>query len=143
VPGATYNADAGGLQVDGKALETAIGVTTDTEAVTALKAKGITAATKTLKLDLGGLLNELNAKGEFFGHDKVEGLVTSDGGNTLTISNDSDFGLAGLASETPPFSLKPKTLANGTQDTGEFLVVDTTKLPAKTQTTTVSIKVGP
>jgi hypothetical protein len=131
------------VQVDGKALETAIGVTTDTEAVTALKAKGITAATKTLKLDLGGLLTELNAKGEFFGHDKVEGLATSDGGNTLTISNDSDFGLAGLASETPPFSLKPKTLANGTQDTGEFLVVDTTKLPAKTQTTTVSIKVGP
>jgi hypothetical protein len=39
--------------------------------------------------------------------------------------------------------LKPKTLANGRQDTGEFLVVDTTKLPAHTQTTTVSIKVGP
>lgn len=142
VPGATYNADAGGLQIDGKALETAIGVTTDTDAVAALKAKGITTATKTLKLDLGGLLDELNAKGEFFGHDKVEGLATSDGGNTLTISNDSDFGLAGLASETPPFSLKPKTLANGRQDTGEFLVVDATQLPAKTQTTTLSIKVG-
>jgi len=27
-------------------------------------------------------------------------------------------------------------------DTGEFLVVDTTKLPAETQTVTVSIKVG-
>jgi len=143
VPGATYSADAGGLQVGGKAIETAVGVTTDTEAVAALKAKGITTVTKTLKLDLGGLLTELNAKGEFFGHDKVEGLATSDGGSTLTISNDSDFGLAGLASETPPFTLKPKTLANGRQDTGEFLVVDTTKLPAKTQTTTVSIKVGP
>lgn len=142
VPGATYDADAGGLQVDGTALETAVGVTTDTEAVAALKAKGITTATKTLKLDLGGLLTELNAKGEFFGHDKVEGLATSDGGNTLTIANDSDFGLAGLASETPPFTLKPKTLANGRQDSGEFLVVDTTKLPATTQTTTVSIKVG-
>jgi len=143
VPGATYSADAGGLQVGGKAIETAIGVTTDTEAVAALKAKGITTVAKTLKLDLGGLLTELNAKGEFFGHDKVEGLATSDGGNTLTISNDSDFGLAGLASKTPPFTLKPKTLANGRQDTGEFLVVDTAKLPAKTQTTTVSIKVGP
>jgi hypothetical protein len=142
VPSATYSVDAGGLQVGGKAIETAIGVTTDTEAVAALTAKGITTATKTLKLDLGGLLTEFNAKGEFFGHDKVEGLATSDGGNTLTISNDSDFGLAGLASETPPFTLKPKTLANGRQDTGEFLVVDTTKLPAKTQATTVSIKVG-
>jgi hypothetical protein len=86
--------------VDGKALETAVGVTTDTEAIAALKAKGITTATKTLKLDLGG-----------------------------------------LASETPPFTLKPKTLANGRQDIGEFLVVDTTKLPAKTQTTTISIEV--
>ena len=143
VPGATYDADAGGLQIDGKALETAVGVTTDTDAIAALKAKGITTATKTLKLDLGGLLTDLNAKGEFFGHDKVEGLATSDGGNTLTIANDSDFGLAGLASQTPPFTLKPKALANGRQDTGEFLVVDTTKLPAKTQTTTVSIKVGP
>ncbi|MCW2558710.1 MAG: esterase-like of phytase family protein, partial [Mycobacterium sp.] len=71
---------ADGLQVGGKALETAIGVTTDTEAVAALKAKGITTVRKTLKLDLGGLLNELNAKGEFFGHDKVEGLATPDGG---------------------------------------------------------------
>jgi len=142
VAGATYVADAGGLQVGGKALETVIGVTTDTEAVAALKAKGITTVTKTLKLDLGGLLNELNAKGDFFGHDKVEGLATPDGGNTLMIANDSDFGLAGLASETPPFNLKPKTLANGAQDSGEFLVVDTTKLPAKTQTTTLSIQVG-
>jgi hypothetical protein len=117
-------------------------VTTDAEAITALKAKGITMASKTLKLDLGGLLTELNAKGEFLGHDKVEGLGTPDGGNTLMIANDSDFGLAGLASEAPPFTLKPKTLANGIQDTGEFLVVDTTKLPARTQMTTVSIKVG-
>ena len=54
VPGATYDAAAGGLQVGGKALETAIGVTTDAEAVEALKAKGITTVTKTLKLDLGG-----------------------------------------------------------------------------------------
>jgi hypothetical protein len=28
------------------------------------------------------------------------------------------------------------------QDTGEFLVVDTTKLPAQTKATAVSIKVG-
>jgi hypothetical protein len=142
VPGTTYSADAGGLQVGGKPIETAVGVTTDAEAIAALKAKGITMASKTLKLDLGGLLTELNAKGDFFGHDKVEGLATPDGGNALMIANDSDFGLAGLASEAPPFTLKPKTLANGRQDTGEFLVVDTTKLPAQTQTLTVTIKVG-
>ena len=142
VPGATYRGDAGGLQVGGKPIETAVGVTTDADAIAALKAKGITMASKTLKLDLGGMLTELNGKGEFFGHDKVEGLATPDGGRTLMISNDSDFGLVGLASKTPPFTLKPKMLANGRQDTGEFLVVDTTKLPARTQTTTVAIKVG-
>jgi len=63
VAGATYVADAGGLQVGGKALETVIGVTTDTEAVAALKAKGITTVTKTLKLDLGGLLNRAQRQG--------------------------------------------------------------------------------
>ncbi len=103
---------------------------------------GITVAAKTLKLDLGALLAELNGKGEFFGHDKIEGVATPDGGTTLVIANDSDFGLAGIESDTPPFTLKPKTLANGRQDSGEFLVVDTAKLPAQTRETTVSISVG-
>jgi hypothetical protein len=142
VPGATYRGDAGGLQVGGKPIETAVGVTTDGDAIAALKAKGITMASKTVKLDLGDMLTQLNGKGEFFGHDKVEGLAIPDGGRTLMISNDSDFGLVGLASKTPPFTLKPKILANGRQDTGEFLVVDTTKLPARTQTATVAVKVG-
>ena len=142
VPGATYRADAGGLQVDGKPIETLVGVSTDAAAIDKLKALGVTVASKTLKLDLGALLTELNDKGELFGHDKIEGLATPDGGKTLVIANDSDFGLAGIDSETPPFKLKPKTLANGRPDTGEFLVVDTTKLPAKTETATVSVKVG-
>jgi hypothetical protein len=142
VPAATYRADAGGLQVEGKPIETVVGVTTDAAAIDKLKSVGITVASKTLKLDLGALLTELNTKGEFFGHDKIEGLATPDGGKTLVIANDSDFGLAGLASETPPFKLKPKTLANGRQDSSEFLVVDTTKLPPQTRQQTVSIKVG-
>jgi len=142
VPGGVYRADAGGLQVDGKPIETLVGVSTDAAATDKLKALGITVAAKTLKLDLGALLIELNDKGEFFGHDKIEGLATPDGGKTLMIANDSDFGLAGIDSQTPPFKLKPKKLANGRPDTGEFLVVDTTKLPAKTQTVTVSIRVG-
>ena len=33
------------------------------------------------------------------------------------IANDSDIGLAGIDSETPPFKLKPKTLANGMHET--------------------------
>jgi hypothetical protein len=58
------------------------------------------------------------------------------------IANDSDFGLAGLASNTPPFKLKPKVLQSGTQDSGEILTVDMTKLPATAESVTVPITVG-
>ena len=142
VPGSSYNAAAGGLLVDGQPIEAYVGVTTDAEAVQKLQSADIEVVSKTLKLDLGGLLTELNPKGEFFGHDKVEGVVTPDGGQTLIISNDSDYGLVGIESDTAPFTLTPKTLANGAQDSGAFLVVDTTKLPPTTQTTTVSVNVG-
>jgi hypothetical protein len=142
VPGAAYQADAGGLLINGVAIETLVGVSTDAAATDKLKAVGITVATKSLKLDLGDLLRSLSADGDFFGHDKVEGLLTPDGGNTLMIANDSDFGLAGLVSTTPPFQLKPKILPNGNQDSGEILKVDTTQLPAKTESVTVPIKVG-
>ncbi len=37
---------------------------------------------------------------------------------------ETDFGLAGLASDPPPFKLGPKMLANSTQDSGEILTVD-------------------
>ncbi|WP_424751699.1 hypothetical protein [Mycobacterium sp.] len=60
----------------------------------------------------------------------------------MIIANDSDFGLAGLASDTPPFKLKPKILPNGTQDSGEILAVDMTKLPVTTESVTVPIKAG-
>ncbi len=143
VPGARYDAAAGGLLVDGKPIEAFAGVTSDAEAVEALRAAGIEVAAKTLKLDLDGLLTELNPKGEFFGHDKVEGVVTPDGGRTLIISNDSDYGLVGIDSDTAPFPLTPKTLANGAQDSGAILVVDTEKLPAATQAATLSIDVSP
>ena len=132
VPGGVYRADAGGLQLDGKPVERLVGVSSDAAAVDKLRSLGVTVASKTLKLDLGALLTELNDRGEFFGHDKIEGLATPDGGKTLVVANDSDFGLAGIESQTPPFKLKPKVLANGGPDTGEFLVVDTTKLPPQT-----------
>ncbi|WP_396922647.1 esterase-like activity of phytase family protein [Mycolicibacterium sp.] len=138
----TYRADAGGLQIDGKPIETLVGVTTDAAAVDRLKAAGVTVATKTLKLDLGALVTELNRAGEFFGHDKIEGLATPDGGKTLVIANDSDFGLAGIEGDSVPLKLKPKVLANGRQDSGEFLEVDTTKLPAKTREVTLPLRVG-
>ncbi|KAA1248807.1 esterase-like activity of phytase family protein [Mycobacterium simiae] len=142
VPGASYQADGGGLVINGVPIETAVGVTTDAEAVAKLSAVGITVAAKTLKLDLGALVRTFSVNGDFFGHDKIEGLITPDGGKTLIIANDSDFGLAGLASANPPMRLKPKILPNGTQDNGEFLAVDTTMLPPKTEAVMVAIKVG-
>jgi hypothetical protein len=142
VRGTVYQADAGGLLINGVPIETFLGVTTDAAAADKLKAAGITPTTKSLKLDLSELLRSLSANGDFFGHDKVEGLLTPDGGKTLVIANDSDFGLTGLASSTPPLQLKPKILPNGTQDSGEVLKVDTTQLPAKTELVTVPIKVG-
>ena len=142
VPGSRYDAAAGGLLIGGKPIEAFVGVTSDAEAVDKLQSAGIEVAAKTLKLDLGELLTELNPEGKFFGHDKVEGVVTPDGGRTLIISNDSDYGLVGIDSDTAPFPLTPKTLANGAQDSGAFLEVDTAKLPAATQTATLSIDVG-
>jgi len=142
VPGATYQADAGGLLINSVPIETFVGVSTDGAATDELKAAGITIEAKSLKLDLSELLRSLSANGDFFGHDKIEGLITPDGGKTLIIANDSDFGLAGLASTTPPFQFKPKILPNGTQDSGEILKVDTAQLPAKTESVTVPIKVG-
>ncbi|GAA1455958.1 esterase-like activity of phytase family protein [Williamsia maris] len=129
VPGARYVADEGGLQIAGRAIETTVGVGTDTAAIETLRTAGIITATKKLDLDLGALVTRIDPSGAFFGHDKVEGVAVLDGGSTLVISNDSDFGLAGLADDTPPFALKPKILPDGKQDSGEILVVDTTRLP--------------
>lgn len=140
VPGATYDADKG-LLVDGKPLEAYVGAVPTADGVAALKKAGITPVAKKSNLDLSALLATLNADGKFFGHDKVEGVATVDGGKTLYIANDSDFGLEGANGEQPPFTLKAKTLPNGVQDSGEILLVDTTKLPAKTATKTVTLQV--
>ncbi|WP_342216979.1 esterase-like activity of phytase family protein [Nocardia brasiliensis] len=140
VPGAQYVPERG-LQVDGKSLEALVGSATTAEGVAALTKAGITPAAKPKNLDLGALVKELDANGKFFGHDKIEGVATTDGGKTLYIANDSDFGLAASTGEQPPFGLKPKTLPNGVQDSGEILFVDTTKLPAKTGTHTIKLTV--
>jgi hypothetical protein len=68
-------------------------------------------------------------------------VATTDGGRTLVVSNDSDFGISGLVSTTPPFQLKAKILPNGAQDDGDYLVVDTTRIGEATSTATVRILV--
>jgi hypothetical protein len=142
VPGATYDAAKGGLLAGQHTIEALAG-TDDTATATAdLAAAGITPAGKSLAVDLGGLLTGLDPAGGFFGHDKIEGIATPDGGRTLVVSNDSDFGIDGVTNDAPPFQLHPKTLPNGRQDDGEILTVDTTRLPASTSTGTVRITVA-
>ncbi|GBG39366.1 esterase-like activity of phytase family protein [Mycobacterium montefiorense] len=142
LPGATYRADGGGLLINGVPIETFVGIGGVDAAIDELSAAGITVTGKKLKLDLTDMLRSLSANGNFFGHAKIEGVITPDGGKTIFIANDSDFGLAGLASTTAPFSLKPKMTPNGAADSGEILTVDTGKLPPTMESETVPIKVG-
>ncbi|WP_238846143.1 esterase-like activity of phytase family protein [Nocardia terpenica] len=140
VPGAHYDPQLG-LLIDGKPLETYVGTVPTADGIAALRKAGVNPVAKQSKLDLAGLVDSLDPSGKFFGHDKIEGVATRDGGKTLYIANDSDFGLDGSTGDNPPFGLKPKTLPNGLQDTGEILMIDTTQLPARTKTTTVTITV--
>ena len=98
---------------------------------------------KHLDVDLGALVTRLDPSGDFYGHDKIEGVAALDGGRTLVISNDNDFGIDGLTNDAPPFTLEPKILPNGEQDDGEYLAVDTTRLADPVGTATVTISVTP
>ncbi|HKN52959.1 MAG TPA: esterase-like activity of phytase family protein [Amycolatopsis sp.] len=133
--------DVGGVLIDGKTIEAYVGTDNTAAAVKDLAAAGITPVSKALHLDLGALLTGLDPAGGFFGHDKIEGVATRDGGRTVLFSNDNDFGVDGVTNAAPPYALHPKLLPDGRQDDGEYLAVDTTKLPAATSTATVTIDV--
>jgi len=123
VPGTTYDATKGGLLVGGMSIDQLVGTDSTAAALAALQAKGVQPVSKALNLDLGALVSGLDPSGGFFGHDKIEGVTTLDGGRTIVVSNDSDFGIIGVTTDTPPFTLEPKLLPNGQQDDGEFLVI--------------------
>jgi hypothetical protein len=131
VAGSSYDASAGGLLVGGQTPEALVGAATTADAAAALEAAGISPASKSLYLDLGGFVTSLDPTGGFFGHDKIEGVAALDGGRRLVISNDSDFGIIGLTGDSLPFTLTPKILPNGQQDDGQYLVVDVPKVPAE------------
>jgi Esterase-like activity of phytase len=141
VPGAAYDATKGGLLVGGRTIDAYVGKDDTAQSAADLAKAGITPVSKSLGLDLGALVTTLDPSGGFFGHDKVEGVATTDGGRTIVVSNDNDFGVDGITNDAPPFQLHAKTLPNGTQDDGEYLAIDTTKLPAVTRTATVTIRV--
>jgi hypothetical protein len=141
VPGATYDPAEGGLLVGGRSIDAYVGKDDTAQSRADLAKAGITPVRKSLGLDLGALLTRLDPSGGFFGHDKIEGVATTDGGRTIVVSNDNDFGVDGVTGDTPPFQLHVKTLPNGAQDDGEYLAIDTTRLPAATRTATVTIRV--
>jgi hypothetical protein len=145
LPGATYNASKGGLLVGSaqQSIEAFVGTADTAAATTALATVGITPVTKKTDVDLGALLTKLDPTGGFFGHDKVEGVATTDGGRTLVVSNDNDFGIDGVSNTTAPYQLHAKLLPNGQQDDGQYLAIDTTKLNDPNSTATVSIFVTP
>ncbi|SFS66008.1 esterase-like activity of phytase family protein [Saccharopolyspora flava] len=116
--------DVQGRDVDGKSIEAHVGAKNTADAARSLADAGIKPVAKDLFLDLDAVITDAGV----FNHDKIEGVATRDGGRTLIISNDSDFGIDGVTNDTPPYQLKPKTLPDGTQDDGEFLKIDTTKL---------------
>ena len=108
-----------------------------------LSAAGIRPVSQSLDLDINALLLSLDPQAGFFSHDKIEGVAALKGGNEIVLSNDSDFGIAGVTNPAPPWQLQPKiSPATGQQDDGEYLVIDMTRLPAATAAATVTIQVG-
>jgi hypothetical protein len=173
--GATYTFQAGsttqlditepqGLLVSGKSIEGYVGDSDTSEAELLLAQAGIQPVSKTPYLEVGTLLNQLDPSGAFFSHDKIEGVATADGGKTLYLSNDSDFGMDHLlgqdeaaceaSGETDTTACSPvksattgkylvhqKTLdASGVVDDGEVVKVDVSKLPLVLGTATVTVK---
>jgi hypothetical protein len=157
VPGATYDASKG-LLVGGKTIE-ALSLSseakprTTADALRTYQGLGIKPVAESQFLDLDGLLASLDPQpvdddSRFFSHDKVEGVAALDGGKTLIISNDSDFGISDVSDATPkpPYNLEAKVSpATNEPDNGEYLRVDMSKLTgssAATSTATVTINVG-
>jgi hypothetical protein len=135
--------DVSGLTIGGKTPEALVGADDTATALAALTKAGVHVAQKTPYLQVGTLVTQLDPSGKLFGHDKVEGVATTDGGKTLYLSNDDDFGIDTIAVDPDGlWTVHQKVLpATGQPDNGEILKVDTTKLPDALKTTTVTIHV--
>jgi hypothetical protein len=140
---AGYNPARGGYLINGASIEATVGKQDTVVAAATLAKAGVTPVSRTPFLDVTALLTSLDPAATFFSHDKLEGVAVRDHGRTVIISNDSDFGIDGLTqSTTTPFTLRAKVSpATGAQDEGQFLAIDTRKLPAATSTATVTLNV--
>jgi Esterase-like activity of phytase/Bacterial Ig domain len=135
--------DVSNLTVDGKSPEALVGADGTSAALAALTKAGIHVAQKQPYLEVGTLVSQLDPTGALFGHDKVEGVATANGGKTLYLSNDDDFGIDTISVEANgTWTVHQKTLpATGKPDNGEILQVNVTKLPAALKTVTVTVHV--
>jgi len=135
--------DVSGLTIGGKSPEAYVGKAGTDAALTALTSAGVDVAPKQRYLDVGALVSQLDPSGSFFAHDKVEGVATADGGRTLYLSNDDDFGIDTVAVDPDgTWTVHQKVIpSTGKSDSGEILKVDTTRLPAVLKTVTVTIHV--
>lgn len=153
-----------GLLINGQSIEAYVGSVPTAQAELKLAQAGIQPVNKTPYLEIGTLLNQIDPSGAFFSHDKIEGVATTDGGQTVYLSNDSDFGMDHLLGQdeaaceasgetdttactpvksatTGRYLLHQKTLtASGMVDDGEVLEVNVSKLPLVLGTATVTIK---
>jgi hypothetical protein len=136
--------DVSDMTIGGKSPEAFVGTDGTNAALAALTKAGIQVAQKQPYLQVGTLVSQLNPSGALFGHDKVEGVATTDAGKTLYLSNDDDFGIDTIAVDPDgTWSVHQKVLpGTGQPDNGEILKVDTSKLPAVLKTVTVTIHVG-
>ncbi len=140
IKGAT---DISNLTIDGKTPEGFVGTDGTSAALAALTQAGVQVANKQPYVEVGSLVTQLDPTGALFGHDKVEGVATTDGGKTLYLSNDDDFGIDTIAVDPDGrWTVHQKVLpATGQPDNGEILKVNVTKLPPVVKTATVTIHV--
>jgi hypothetical protein len=131
--------DPKGYLINGKSIDAYVGQAGTAAATKLLEDAGVTPVGKAPYLDMGGLVTQSDPSGSFFGHDKIEGVATTDGGKTLYLSNDSDFGIDHTNESAGPYTLHQKTLPNGKVDDGEVLAVDVSKLPLVLDTATVTV----
>ncbi|MEV6283280.1 esterase-like activity of phytase family protein [Kribbella sp. NPDC051770] len=140
IEGAT---DVSGLTVGGKSPEALVGASTTNAALASLTSAGIQVSLKQPAVNVGALVSQFDPTGKFFGHDKVEGVATTDGGRTLYVSNDNDFGIDTIVVDPDgKWTVHQKVLPpTGRTDNGEILKIDTAKLPAVLKTVTVTVRV--
>lgn len=135
VPGASYGRGEG-LTIGNKSIEAlTLGENTAASQAT-LATDGIQVVSSTLDVDIDAVLAAVDPSRALFSHDKMEGVAALDGGKTLVISNDSDFGIssaisaAGISATTAPYELIAKdNPLTGQQDDGQLLVIHTQELP--------------